>query len=135
MTPGREQVSRRLKAARWLAGAGRNDRGQLVPLDVRELEEREPLQRNRITANRIRDMEQERVDARELELEAIAEALGVPADWFERAEPLPADEDVRLDRLERRVVETERLLGELAAERAPRGPTERTVPEGQQDGA
>lgn len=84
----RETVSRRLKAARWLAGDRRNGRGQVIPLTATELAQREQLQRNRITASRIEEIEQERVDAREMELEQIALALGMARDYFRAPMPL-----------------------------------------------
>lgn len=85
----RGRVSRRLKAARWLAGTARNERGQVLPAAPAELAADPALRADRITANRIRDLEQERVDARPGELEALAAALGVPAGWFTADDPLP----------------------------------------------
>jgi transcriptional regulator with XRE-family HTH domain len=77
----RSEVSRRLKAGRWLAG-DLNDKGKATALTPEELATREPLVRNRISANRLYEIEQERVDAREMELEKIAEALDLPPAFF-----------------------------------------------------
>lgn len=66
----RFEVSRRLKAARALAG-----------VKVSELAEREALRANGITANLIGETERQERDARPMELRVIAEALDLPA-WF-----------------------------------------------------
>ena len=66
----RAEVSRRLKAARALAG-----------VKVSELAEREPLRANGITANLIGETERQERDARPMELRVIAEALDLPP-WF-----------------------------------------------------
>lgn len=95
----RATVSRRLKAARWLAGTGRNDRGQVVPVMAAELAELEPLVQNRLSKSRIEEIEQERTDARPMELRVIEDALGLPTGWFD--DPLGGDRENRLlDRLE-----------------------------------
>jgi transcriptional regulator with XRE-family HTH domain len=74
----RTEVSRRLKAARALAG-----------VKVTELAEREPLRANGITANLIGETERQERDARPMELRVIAEALELPA-WFFAAEFRPS---------------------------------------------
>lgn len=79
----RSTVSRRLKAGRWLAGHDRNSRGQLIPLSADELAKRPPLLANRISANRIEEIEQEKVEARQMELEKIAQGLGLETTWFD----------------------------------------------------
>jgi transcriptional regulator with XRE-family HTH domain len=66
----RAEVSRRLKAARALAG-----------VKVSELAEREALRANGITANLIGETERQERDARPMELRVIAEALDLPS-WF-----------------------------------------------------
>jgi hypothetical protein len=66
----RAEASRRLKAARALAG-----------VKVSELAEREPLRANGITANLIGETERQERDARPMELRVIAEALDLPP-WF-----------------------------------------------------
>jgi transcriptional regulator with XRE-family HTH domain len=73
----RAEVSRRLKAARALAG-----------IKVTELAAREPLRANGITANLIGETERQERDARPMELRVIAEALDLPA-WFFTAELRP----------------------------------------------
>lgn len=75
------EVSRRLKAARWLAG-GVKDNGKPAELKASELARRDVLVENGITANRIEEIEQLKVTPRPMELEKIAQALGVPRDWF-----------------------------------------------------
>lgn len=77
----RAEISARLKAARWIAAAA-DDKGKPVPLSVADLVEREPLKSNRFAKNRLENIEQARVDARSMELEKIAEALGLPHEWF-----------------------------------------------------
>lgn len=75
------EVSRRLKAARWLAG-GIDEKGRPAPLSPQELAAREPLVRNGITANAIMEIEQLIRRPRPMELRTIAEALGLRGDWF-----------------------------------------------------
>lgn len=75
------EISRRLKAARWLAG-GLDEKGRPAPLSPEALAQREPLRRNRITANRISEFERLVSEAREMELAVIAEALGIPVSFF-----------------------------------------------------
>jgi transcriptional regulator with XRE-family HTH domain len=87
----RGEISRRLKAARWLAG-GRNENGQVSPLSPEDLAKRDLLAVNGISANRIYEIEQERITARPMELEKIAVALGVSADWF--LADAPSDDDL-----------------------------------------
>jgi transcriptional regulator with XRE-family HTH domain len=86
----RPEVSRRLKAARWLRG-GLDEKGRPAPLSPEELAQREPLKRNGITANAISEIERMVKDARPMELREITVALDLPADWFTddaAAEPL-----------------------------------------------
>lgn len=75
------EVARRLKAARWLAG-GVDTKGKPVQLKVSELAQRESLVQNRITSNRIEEFEQLVAVARPMELEKIAQALGLRQDYF-----------------------------------------------------
>lgn len=89
----RPEVSRRLKAARWLAGS-LNDKGQVAPLEVRELAQRDQLKENRISSNRLEEIEQLRVDARPMELDKIAEAMGLPSSWFRATKVAPLTLDV-----------------------------------------
>jgi transcriptional regulator with XRE-family HTH domain len=88
--PHRIQVSLRLKAARYLAGRAGSQ--GVVPLPVSELAEHSLLRDNRITRNRIEEIEQMKVTARPLELDALARALELPPDWFSEAQdrlPIP----------------------------------------------
>lgn len=80
----RIQVSLRLKAARYLAGRAGSQ--GVVPLPVSELAEHPLLRDNRITRNRIEEIEQMKVTARPLELDALARALELPRDWFSEPE-------------------------------------------------
>lgn len=77
----RIEISTRLKAARWLHGAP-GERGRPTPLSVAGLVQLEPLRTNRITKNRIEEIEQMKAEARSMELEKIAEALELPHAWF-----------------------------------------------------
>lgn len=79
----RDVISRRLKAARYLAGNGSD---KAIPLSAQALAELPVLKENRITKSRIEEIEQMRVDARPIELHTIATALGLPDDWFEKGE-------------------------------------------------
>ena len=82
-------LSLRLKAARYLAGHKAKD-GRAVALTVADLATREILERNGITKNRIEDYEQMKVvDPRPMELEKIAEGLGVPPSFI--LEPLDVE--------------------------------------------
>jgi len=63
-----------------------------MPLPVSELAEHPLLRDNRITRNRIEEIEQMKVTARPLELDALARALELPPDWFSEAQdrlPIP----------------------------------------------
>lgn len=113
--PGdRALISLRLKAARWLAGtvqeapakrAGDEPKRTVNTLRVEELAKRRPLQDNGITKNRLEEIEQLKVDARPMELDAIAAALGLPNTWF--ADPAEDDAigDGELETLLRQVQE------------------------------
>lgn len=89
----RAEVSRRLKAARWLAG-GTNEKGLVAPLETRDLAQRPQLAENRISANRLEEIEQLKVDARPMELDKIAEAMGLPSSWFRATKVAPLTLDV-----------------------------------------
>jgi len=63
-----------------------------MPLPVSELAEHPLLRDNRITRNRIEEIEQMKVMARPLELDALARALELPPEWFSEAQdrsPIP----------------------------------------------
>lgn len=90
--PAPAEISRRLKAARWLAGGVDQD-GKPKQLKVAELAKRSPLPENKITANRLEEIEQLVITAPPMELDKIAEALGLPHSWFsaERVAPIAPD--------------------------------------------
>lgn len=79
--PERVRVSLRLKAGRYLAGRADDD-GKPIALPVDELAKNPLLVANRITRNRLEEIEQTKTSARPMELEKIAVALGLPEDWF-----------------------------------------------------
>jgi hypothetical protein len=85
------EVSRRLKAARWLAG-GVDAKGKPKELKVSELALRPPLPENGISANRLAEIEQLKITAPPMELEKIEEALGLPG-WFFAESPVGASEE------------------------------------------
>lgn len=66
-----------------------------MALPVSELVERAPLKENRISQNRVEELEQARVnEPRSMELEKIAEALSLPRGWFSEpdlAKLIPAE--------------------------------------------
>jgi transcriptional regulator with XRE-family HTH domain len=100
----RAEIARRLKAARWLAGSIRgNDRGktgyEVFPLSTDDLAAREQLARNGITATRLGAIERMERHTPPMELQAIADALGVPRTWFELDAPsangdAPSEEEI-----------------------------------------
>ena len=93
--PHRAETSRRLKAARWLAG-GVDAKGKPDELKREDLALRSPLPENGITANRLHEIEQMKIAARPMELDRIAEALGLPHEWFTSATlPVASAEAVR----------------------------------------
>lgn len=77
----RAEISRRLKAARWLRG-GLDEKGRPAPLSPEDLADHEPLRRNGITANAISEIERMVKSARPMELRELCEALEMPPDWF-----------------------------------------------------
>jgi len=77
--PTSTEISARLKAARWLIGATSD---KPAPLSVESLAKHPLLVKNRITKNRIEEIEQAKAKARSMELEKIADALGLPHAWF-----------------------------------------------------
>ena len=94
VSPPPAEVARRLKAARWLAGSV-DANGKPRPLSTRELAARPPLPANRITANRLEEIEQMKITPPPMELERIALALGVPVYWLTSDEsPLTNTPDV-----------------------------------------
>lgn len=75
------EISRRLKAARFLHGR-KNEKGQVVGLPVAEVAARGDLQQNKIGVNRLQEIEQLKTKPPPMELERIAEALGLPRKWL-----------------------------------------------------
>jgi hypothetical protein len=118
----RIQVSLRLKAARYLAGRAGSQ--GVMPIPVPELAEHPLLRDNRITRNRIEEIEQMKVTARQLELDALARALDLSPEWFSQAHDRPplADElrhGVQADRSsaeDRERADMEDTIGRLQAE-------------------
>lgn len=77
----RAEVSRRLKAARWLAGSV-DEKGKPTPLSPQDLARDKRLIANKISANAIMEFEQTIRTARPMELRELAFALGVGPEWF-----------------------------------------------------
>jgi hypothetical protein len=77
----RAETSRRLKAARWLRG-GFNEKGQTSPLPTDELAAIPVLELNKISQNRLEEIERMKIDARTFDREKLEEALGLPEGWF-----------------------------------------------------
>ena len=103
----RAHVSRRLKAARWLAG-GEDEKGRPVPLSPEELAQREPLLRNGISANAISEIERMVKDARPMERRELCRALDLPATWFDFSTPLELDATETINSLRQALVDAER---------------------------
>jgi transcriptional regulator with XRE-family HTH domain len=91
--PRRVDVSKRLKAARQLAGYV-DERGKVVPLPVGELVLIPDIAQNGISKNRVEEIEQMKVDARPMELKTIALALSLPEDWFARGGGEPINQPI-----------------------------------------
>jgi hypothetical protein len=89
----RLEISLRLKAARWLRGH-QDGKGKAVPLSTRDLTQHPALRENRITQNRIEEIEQMRTThpPRRMELEQLEHALDLPG-WFIS----PAEDVVPMD--------------------------------------
>jgi hypothetical protein len=102
------EVSRRLKAARWLRG-GTDEKGRPAPLAPEDLAMMEPLRRNGISANAITEIERMVKDARPMELREIRDALDLPTPWFDA----PITERERLRSIEAKVDQTLALLQQL----------------------
>lgn len=70
--------------------AGGEGKKGSVPLTVSALAEHPLLRENRVTRNRIEEIEQMKIDPRPLELDALARALELPLDWFDITQPVGA---------------------------------------------
>lgn len=85
-TERRAEIARRLKAARWLFGEHREKRSgkgfEAVSLSAEKLAELEPLPSNEITAYRIGTIERMEHHTPPMELNAIADALGIAHAYF-----------------------------------------------------
>lgn len=112
--PRRVEISKRLKAARQLAGYVDDD-GRVRALSVAELIRLPDLAQNEISRNRVEDIEQLKVDARPMELKAIADALSLPTDWFAKGGGEPLSQPIA-DLL--RAVESDALARRQRAEAA-----------------
>lgn len=85
----RAEIARRLKAARWIAGSTqpKTDGKGKIPHEVAalspaDLASRHPLPENGITATLIGAIERMERPTKPMELAALAEALGMPREWF-----------------------------------------------------
>jgi hypothetical protein len=88
----RAEIARRLKAARWLAGGERESakgrvKREVYALSPDELAGRSPLPENNITASLLGSIERMERHTPPMELQAIAQALGLGADWFATSVP------------------------------------------------
>jgi hypothetical protein len=123
--PERVRISLRLKAGRYLAGYADGD-GKPTALSVEELAQHPLLVANRITRNRLEEVEQTKTAARPMELEKIAVALGLGDDWF-AAEPSLVSQLDDAERVLREAVQVARELRQAqeAAAAAAGGPGHR----------
>lgn len=107
----REEIRRRLKAARAYAGFTKPTTLAQQPL----------LVKNGITASRIVQTEAMNRDARPMELECIAAACGLPTEWFTAPfERLAEPERGLLERLEALAQQVERLSSDRLRQEAAR---------------
>ena len=103
------EISLRLKAARWLAGSQRvsakstTGKEQAVALSPEELASRSPLPENRITANKIREIEEMKTFVPPSQITLISEALGFDFDALPLPEPAAVTQ--KLDALEQALTE------------------------------
>lgn len=107
----RLEVSLRLKAGRLLQGF-HGPKGA-TGLPIRELVKLSPLAENRVTVNRLQDIEQMKESpAREVELRMVAKALGLPPQWFGYE-----DEDERKNAINEQMRQVLQALTAAAQER------------------
>jgi hypothetical protein len=88
----RAEIARRLKAGRLLAGGIREKatgrvKVEIYALTAAELAGRSPLPENEITASLLGTIERMERHTPPMELQAIAEALGLGRDWFASETP------------------------------------------------
>lgn len=88
----RARIATRLKALRWLLGHAEPAQNQLgykpEPISTKDLAKWEGLRDNGITASMLGRSERMERKTRRMELHTIAEAIGLPRDYFTREEPL-----------------------------------------------
>lgn len=82
----RLQISLRMKAARYLAGS-RGEKGGATALPNKEVAQRGPLLNEKVSANKLEEVEQMRATLRGSEMDAYIAALRLPADWFDGLYP------------------------------------------------
>jgi hypothetical protein len=91
------EISLRLKAARFLAGSAsvrsgtKSDKGQAIALRPEELALRPPLPENRITANKLREIEAMKTYVTPGQVALIGQALGVDLEHLPMLEPANAE--------------------------------------------
>jgi transcriptional regulator with XRE-family HTH domain len=129
----RAEIARRLKAARWLAGSvASNERGEtgyrVTQLSPEDLARRGRLSENGITATLIGAIERMERHTPPMELEAIADALGVPRSWFELEAPTGENGELSDSALSRAAAQlAPQLLAAARALRQERAPGLRDV--------
>lgn len=96
----RDQVRRRLRAARALAG-----------VTVAELARHELVARNGLTVSTIGETEREDRDAKPMELEILARACGLQPDWFTIPLGRLGDQEIAWVALGQRLARIEQALG------------------------
>lgn len=147
MTPlniDRVELSRRLKAARWLAG-GTDARGNPVDMTREELAQLPALVRNGITANELSEIERVNVkkDIFDYHLTSIIDALDLPEAYFGEVSPRQSEILKRLERIEAllaeaRAADQQQQSAEERwdeATRAPREPDDSSQPPAPEDDA
>lgn len=99
----RSEIKKRLKCARIYAGYGR----------PRDLAAHAAMKRNGLTASRVIQIEAEQQDASEAQLRVIAEACGLPFEWFVADYATLRTEPSQLERVEQKL---DRLLTAIGLE-------------------
>lgn len=122
------QVSLRLKAARYLAGDYSKDEKYASPISVEKLAKVPLLVANQIGANRLMEIEQMKTRARPMELQVIADALGVPR-WF-LVDGLGDPQNEILEELSRvRVLLEQQASSQATGQPVPRFPEPPSAPD------
>ena len=110
---GRKDVALRLKAALWLAGRrGRPDTKEdpVVAMSTAELAQHELLVQNDISRSKLDEILRLRREAKPMELQVIADALGLPSSFLLQDGSLPHTSDQQRDLAD--ALETIRVLAE-----------------------